>query len=276
MNRLNRVKLVTAMTILFVGACGNETGPPPPSDKEASPGPAIPEAPPSSVQLVTEAIRVAEILDPLNALITLDREGALARAEAMDDLRSRGQVLGPLHGMPIVAKDNIHVAGLPNTAGTPGLKNFVPDADSPVVAALRDAGAIMVAKTNMHELAFGITSDNAAFGAVGNPAAPGFIVGGSSGGTAAAIAAGMVRAGLGTDTGGSTRIPAAHAGIVGYRPSSGRYAQAGVTPISSTTRHDRGHGGAGGGHRPAGLRHRWGNSAVARGAVTRVENRSRS
>jgi len=117
----------------------------------------------TSALIITELLRRETAAGVLNSFINIDREGALARAEELDRMRRDGDVLGPLHGLPLVAKDNIHVAGLPNTAGTPGLTGFTPDADSPVVAALKDAGAIFYGKTNMHELAFGITSDNAAF-----------------------------------------------------------------------------------------------------------------
>jgi mandelamide amidase len=149
-------------------------------------------------------------------------------------MRSQGNILGPLHGVPLVVKDNIHVAGLTNTAGTPGLAEFTPDSDSPTILALKKAGAIILAKTNLHELAFGITSDNGAYGSVGNPFDPLMFAGGSSGGTASAISAGLAPAGLGTDTGGSVRIPAALTGVVGFRPSSGRYDSSAVTPISHT------------------------------------------
>jgi len=188
----------------------------------------------SSARIVTELLRRAGEAGSLNAFITIDAEGALARAAELDQLRSQGNILGPLHGLPLVAKDNIHVAGLPNTAGTPGLREFTPDVDNAVIAALLDAGAIIIGKTNMHELAFGITSDNAAFGAVANPFDTTTFAGGSSGGTASAIAAGLAPAGLGTDTGGSVRIPAALTGTTGFRPSNGRYPSSGVTPISHT------------------------------------------
>lgn len=188
----------------------------------------------TSASIISELLAREADAEALNAFITIDLEGALARAEELDEMRRNGHILGPLHGLPLVAKDNIHVAGLPNTAGTPGLSGFTPDADSPVVAALQDAGAIFFGKTNMHELAFGITSDNAAFGSVANPHDTRTFAGGSSGGTASAVAAGLAPAGLGSDTGGSVRIPAALTGTVGFRPSNGRYPIDGVTPISHT------------------------------------------
>ena len=170
----------------------------------------------------------------LHAFITLDRDGALRAAANADRLRDTGASLGPLHGVPIVVKDNIHVAGLPNTGGTPALRNFVPTAHAPVAKALIDAGAIVLGKNNMHELAFGITNDNAAFGSARTPYDTRRFPGGSSGGTGAAIAARMAPAGLGSDTGGSVRVPAALNGISGLRPTVGRYSQEGITPISST------------------------------------------
>lgn len=188
----------------------------------------------SSVDIVTELLKRAEQSASLNAFITIDAERALERAAELDQMRSQGNILGPLHGVPLVVKDNIHVAGLPNTAGTPGLAEFTPDSDSPTILALKNAGAIILAKTNLHELAFGITSDNGAYGSVGNPFDPLMFAGGSSGGTASAISAGLAPAGLGTDTGGSVRIPAALTGVVGFRPSSGRYDSSAVTPISHT------------------------------------------
>jgi len=170
----------------------------------------------------------------LNAFITLNEAGALKAAKAADDARKAKKSKGALFGVPLVFKDNIHVAGLPNTAGTPGMKDFVPREYAPVVEKLVAAGAIVLGKTNMHELAFGITSNNAAFGPVRNPYNQKCIAGGSSGGNGAAIAARMAPAGLGTDTGGSVRIPSAVNGISGLRPTIGRYPQKGITPISHT------------------------------------------
>jgi len=139
-----------------------------------------------------------------------------------------------LEGYTLAVKDNIEVAGLPNTAGTKALDKFIPTRDATVVTRLKDEGAIVIGKTNLHELMFGITSKNYAYGAVGNACDVKYIAGGSSGGTAVAVAMGCARVGLGTDTGGSVRIPAALNGIVGFRPSIGRYPSDGVAPLSNT------------------------------------------
>ena len=171
----------------------------------------------------------------LNAFITVNEDGAIKAAQAADDARRRDPAhFGPLHGVPLVVKDNIHVAGIRNSAGTPALETFVPSANAPTVQALLDAGAIVLGKTNMHELAFGITSNNGAFGPVRNPYDQARMPGGSSGGNGSAIAARLAPAGIGTDTGGSVRIPAALNGIVALRPTIRRYSQEGVTPISHT------------------------------------------
>ncbi|WP_434054961.1 MAG: indoleacetamide hydrolase [Roseibium sp.] len=172
--------------------------------------------------------------DPGNVYISFDSEGAATAAAAADERVAAGDGLGPLHGVPIVVKDNIASQGLPTTGGTPALKSWIPAEDAPVLARLRDAGAILIGKTNLHELAFGITSNNAAFGAVANAYDPGRFAGGSSGGTGAAIGARLAPAGLGTDTGGSVRIPAALNGVSGLRPTVGRYPAGGIIPISAT------------------------------------------
>lgn len=171
--------------------------------------------------------------EDINAFTSFDGERVLEAARAADRDRGRG-VPRALHGLPVVIKDNIDTIGTPTTAGTPALRANVPSANAPVAEALFRAGAILLGKTNMHELADGITNNNAAFGAVHNPYARVMIPGGSSGGTAAAVAARMCAAGLGTDTGGSVRIPAALCGVVGLRPTAGRYPAAGIVPISHT------------------------------------------
>jgi indoleacetamide hydrolase len=180
---------------------------------------------------------LADVIDKkkdLGAFIAFDREAALKAAREADALAAKKKFKGPLHGVPIVVKDNIHVAGFANTAGTPALRDFKPKANAPVANKLIRAGAIVLGKTNMHELAFGITSNNGAFGPARNAYDPKRIAGGSSGGTANAIAARMAPAGLGSDTGGSVRIPAALNGIAGLRPTLKRYSQEGITPIAHT------------------------------------------
>lgn len=134
--------------------------------------------------------------------------------------------------MPLLVKDNIDTAGWPTTAGTPALREWRPKADAPVLARLLEAGALVMGKANLQELALGITSNNRAFGPVRNPHDPALIAGGSSGGTAAGIGGGASPAGLGTDTAGSIRIPASLCGVAGLRPSMGRYPQAGIVPLS--------------------------------------------
>ncbi|WP_322053476.1 indoleacetamide hydrolase [Paraburkholderia bannensis] len=192
---------------------------------------------------VATLIARAEALANLNALTALDVEGALAAARRIDALGANERAHLPLAGLPVVVKDNINTRVLPTSAGTPALEGFVAARHAPSVQRLVDAGAIVLGKANMHELAFGITSTNLAphAGPVRNPWDPERIPGGSSGGTAAAIAARIVPSGLGTDTGGSTRIPAALCGIVGLRPSVGdggtqrRYHDPhAVVPISHT------------------------------------------
>jgi mandelamide amidase len=136
-----------------------------------------------------------------------------------------------LCGTTIGVKDNIDVAGLPTTTGTPALQNCVPARSATVVNRLEQHGALIAGKTNMHELAFGVTSKNAAFGFVHNPLDTSRSAGGSSGGSTAAVAAGLVHAALGTDTAGSVRIPAAFCGCVGFRPSTGRYPDDGLIPL---------------------------------------------
>src|SRR6266550_7588341 len=192
----------------------------------------------SSVELTQAYLARAEANRDLNAFITLDRVGALAAARRADaELATGIRPKGVLHGVPILVKDNTHVAGLPNTAGTPGLREFVPREHAPTVTALINAGAVILGKTNMHELAFGISGYNEAFFTaqpIGtrNPYDRTRIAGGSSSGTGAAIAARLAPGGLGSDTGGSVRIPAGLTGGAGLRPTLGRYRQDGVTPIA--------------------------------------------
>jgi indoleacetamide hydrolase len=173
--------------------------------------------------MVEAALQRARETAALNAFVTL--------ADAPPPLRMTG---GPLDGVPIAVKDSIHVAGFPCTGGTPALREWRPAADATVVRMLRAAGAVVVGKTGMHELSAGITSNNLGYGAVRNPHDPRLIAGGSSGGSAAAVAAGVVPVALGADTAGSVRIPAALCGCVGFRPTTGRYPADGVIPLSAT------------------------------------------
>ena len=174
----------------------------------------------------------AEKAASLNAFIHHDPEQVRAAARAADAKGGAGA--GPLHGVPLALKDNLDTADMPTTGGTPGLKGHRPKRNAEVVQKLLDAGAIAFGKANLHELAYGITNNNAAFGAARNPYDPTRIPGGSSGGVGAAVGARIVPGGIGSDTGGSVRVPAALCGIVGFRPTTGRWSQAGVVPISHT------------------------------------------
>jgi mandelamide amidase len=168
----------------------------------------------------------------LNAFITLDPGRVLSDARGRDRERRAGAKPGPLFGLPIPVKDSVNTRDYPTTAGTPALRGFRPSADAPIVAALRNAGAIVLGKTNLHELSYGWTSNNLAFGAVRNPYDPERIPGGSSGGTGAAIAARLAPLGIAEDTEGSIRVPAAFCGVAGFRPTTGRYSTQGCVPIS--------------------------------------------
>ena len=180
----------------------------------------------------SELVARCESQRGLNAFISFDPKQVLADARARDAERRAGIKCGPLFGLPIPVKDSVNTADYPTTAGTPALRKFRPAADAPVVAALRTAGAIVLGKTNLHELSFGWTSNNLSFGAVHNPYDHALIPGGSSGGTAAAVAARCAPLGVAEDTEGSIRVPAAFCGIAGFRPTTGRYSTAGCVPIT--------------------------------------------
>ena len=168
----------------------------------------------------------------LNAFIALEPEQVLESARAADRKRASGAALGRLHGLPIPIKDSVNTKDLPTSGGTLALKDFRPKADAPVVRTLLESGAIVLGKNNLHELSWGWSSNNLAFGPVRNPYDPSRIPGGSSGGTAAAVAARMAPLGGAEDTQGSIRVPAALCGIYGFRPTTGRYPTTGVVPIT--------------------------------------------
>lgn len=172
---------------------------------------------------IHQVLERARCIASVNAFITLLPDEALSAADRIDTAIAKGQTLPPLAGLAIVAKDNINMQGLPTSGGTAALRNSRPRTTAPSLQKLLDAGAIVIGKTNMHELAFGITSTNLSSfaGPVRNPYDTLRIAGGSSGGTAVAIATRVVTCGLGTDTGASTRLPAALTGTVGMRPSVG-------------------------------------------------------
>ncbi|MGA2299631.1 MAG: amidase [Candidatus Acidiferrum sp.] len=184
--------------------------------------------------------RIASLNPRLNAYLTVCEEQALeqvVRAESALPGKRRGKSardLGPLHGIPISLKDNIYTAGIRTTAGSKILHDFVPLHDAPVATALKKAGAIILGKTNMHEFAYGTTSNNPHYGPVRNPWDETRIAGGSSGGSAAALAAGLCYGSIGTDTGGSIRIPASLCGVVGLKPGLGRVSAEDVIPLSPT------------------------------------------
>ncbi len=193
----------------------------------------------SSVELTKLMLGRIEQLNPkLNAYITVTAELALAQAKKAESelFAPRGRKghrdRGPLHGIPISLKDNIYTEGIRTTAGSKILKDFIPQYDAQVVVRLKEAGAIILGKTNMHEFAYGVTSNNPHYGPVRNPWDLERIPGGSSGGSAAAVAAGLCYGSIGTDTGGSIRIPSALCGVVGFKPSFGRVSVKDVIPLS--------------------------------------------
>jgi aspartyl-tRNA(Asn)/glutamyl-tRNA(Gln) amidotransferase subunit A len=192
----------------------------------------------SSAELTGEALeRIRKLNRALNSFLTVMEESALARARQMDDELGRGLHRGPLHGIPVALKDVFSTKGTRTTCGSRIFAGYVPDHDAAAVERLEAAGAVVVGKTNMHELAYGVTSDNPHYGAVRNPWDPERVAGGSSGGSAAAVAAGMVFMAMGTDTGGSIRIPASFCGTVGLKPTYGRVSRYGVLPLDFSLDH---------------------------------------
>jgi aspartyl-tRNA(Asn)/glutamyl-tRNA(Gln) amidotransferase subunit A len=192
----------------------------------------------SPVDLTQACLKRIERYNPaLNAFITVTSEQALETARDMEAEQRRGKWRGPLHGIPIALKDNIDTAGIRTTAASGLFKERVPAEDAEVVRRLKEAGAVILGKLNLHEFAYGGTSDVSYFGAVHNPWALDHIAGGSSGGSAAATAADLCFGSLGTDTAGSVRIPSSYCGVVGFKPTYGRVSLRGVIPLSWTLDH---------------------------------------
>ena len=181
--------------------------------------------------------RIARLDGRLHAFITVDADGALAAARALETELAAGRSRGPLHGVPLAYKDLCHVPGLPTSCGTKTREYFTSPVECTAAARLRDAGAVTLGKLNMTELAMGPFGDNAHHGDVHNPWRPGHCSGGSSSGSAAAVAAGFALATLGSDTGGSIRLPAACCGVVGLKPTYGRVSRAGAMPLSWSMDH---------------------------------------
>jgi aspartyl-tRNA(Asn)/glutamyl-tRNA(Gln) amidotransferase subunit A len=186
----------------------------------------------TSAALVQAFLACIDLCNPkLNAFITVMRESALREATVLDTEAAQGRFRGPLHGIPLAIKDNIDTAGTRTTVASLLFDDRVPTTDAFVVTRLRRAGAILIGKTNLHEFAMGGTSATSYFGPVRNPWALDRVAGGSSGGSAAAVSAGMALGALGTDTGGSIRIPAAWCGVVGLKPTYGLVSLSGIFPL---------------------------------------------
>ena len=192
----------------------------------------------SPVEITRACLERIEQRNPaLNAFITVTAESALAEARAAEAEIGRGEWRGPLHGVPVALKDLIDTANVRTTAASAVYQDRVPDRDAEVVRRLREAGAVIVGKNNLHEFAYGASSLVSFFGDVHNPWDVGRIVGGSSGGSAAAVSAGLAYAAIGTDTAGSIRGPAALCGCVGLKPTYGRVSRRGVIPLSTSLDH---------------------------------------
>lgn len=194
----------------------------------------MPASPPSSREKVDAQIAQIDAWNPhVNALMARDDDAARRAADAADAAAADGHWLGLLHGMTIMVKDNIDTAGLTTTNGSLFFKDRVPNQDASVVRRLREAGAVVMAKASLHEFAFGVRSFNPVIGQARNPYDLSRIPGGSSGGSGIAVATGMADMALGTDTGGSVRIPSSINGISGLRPTVGRVSNAGSFPVSA-------------------------------------------
>ena len=192
----------------------------------------------TSAGLVDQTLAaISEKDGDLNAFITVLDGPARARAKELDSEFAQGKYRGPLHGVPVAVKDLFHMKGVRTTAGSKLFEDLVSSFDSTVVEKLEAAGAVIVGKTNLHELAYGVTSNNPHFGPVHNPHNLDCVPGGSSGGSGAAVAAGIVPMGMGTDTGGSIRIPATFCGTVGLKPTFGLVSKFGCMPLGLSLDH---------------------------------------
>lgn len=191
----------------------------------------------SCVELIHQTLTEMNKHAALQMMITVTAEQALAEAALRDQELAKGIDRGPLHGIPTAYKDIFYTQGVRTTGGSLLYKDFVPSHSATVVERLTNAGAVCVGKTNLHELAYGATSKNPHYGAVRNPRKPEHMTGGSSGGSAALIAANCVPFTLGTDTGGSIRIPSSYCGVVGLKPTYGRVSRYGVLPLAFSLDH---------------------------------------
>lgn len=191
----------------------------------------------SCAELIEQTFADIRRRDSFNSFITLTEELAREQAIELDRELSSGHDHGPLHGVPIAHKDLFYTRGIRTTAGSLVFRDFIPDYDATVVKRLSSAGAICIGKTNLHELAYGITSKNPHYGFVLNPRDPTHVAGGSSGGSAALVAGNFAPMCTGTDTGGSIRIPASFCGIVGLKPTYGRVSRNGVLPLAFSLDH---------------------------------------
>ncbi len=192
----------------------------------------------SPVELIRSTIENIHLLQPkINAFITILQDQALQRAREAEKEIQKGGYRGPLHGIPYAAKDNMFTAGMLTTVGSKVLERYRPNYNATVVNRLEKAGAILIGKTNMHEFAYGVTNLNEHYGPTQNPWKTEHMTGGSSGGSAGAVIASCVPLALGTDTGGSVRIPSALCGTIGLKPTFGRVSKYGVWPLSETMDH---------------------------------------
>jgi len=192
----------------------------------------------TAVQLTEAALaRIAALDGRLNSYITVTGEDALAEAKLLDEERTAGRLRGPLHGIPVALKDNIDTLGVPTTAASLVLRDRIPEQDAEVTRRLKEAGAIIVGKLNLHEFAAGGTGHCSAFGATHNPWDLDRVTGGSSSGSGGAVAASLCFAALGTDTGGSIRIPSSWCGTVGLKPTYGLVSIRGIVPLIYTLDH---------------------------------------